>query len=605
MLALAAIALLAASVSAQSFSPNCFFNVSLGDNSPLIIYQPPSAFTSVFVNSVRWQAGLMGMGASVHSTFGQGPVVFIEYPGTQAWASGLVGNGSATPIRMTIDGVLQPYPEILDQAGFVFTGNDMPPGLHSVNITMDPTSTDPRAVMMFELFQSVVGISAETDNSAQVVCHNIEFAKHIGNTQVILKGSDWTPSQQFGGVGGQPLIDYTSITANNTPSVLLYPPVGSNYFFLNGTVGNAYGMYTVDISPPPPYPRKVNTFNASNSWEVPGETLYYTPLDPNVQYEVTVTGDPDITKFLGLNSWKYCDYQLNANNGKDNGTTPINGGNDSSPSVTPVPVPKPTNVGAIVGGVVGGVVGAAAIAALVFFLCRRNRKKDQPDADPAMFTIDDTVDATTPYQPSDSGAAKLSPNEQPYGGYPHYGQVLYQEPNMVETGYGASSGAAPLLSPYSTDGQQSRHTSMQYGGSSGQGSWPQPGSDGSFPEGNDGRQSFSATSAAGATAGMSMSGIPSDPGSAYGSSNGKTVPAHQRSFRVEHEQDAGSLPMPVPEEVERLPPTYNPHWLDTHTSSSGPSSGASGAGVSRESDAVVERDEVTKAGVFHAPVEKP
>lgn len=88
----------------------------------------------------------------------------------------------------------------------------------------------------------------------------------------------------------------------------LFPPKGSNYFFLNGTVGNPYGLYNVSIVPPPPYPRTVNTFNASNSWAVPGETFYYAPLDPAVEYTITVTGDPDPEKFLGLHSWQYCQY---------------------------------------------------------------------------------------------------------------------------------------------------------------------------------------------------------------------------------------------------------------------------------------------------------
>ncbi len=210
-----------------------------------------------------------------------------------------------------------------------------------------------------------------------------------------------------------------------------------------------------------------------------------------------------------------------------------------------------------------------------------------------MFTVDDTVDATTPYRaPSAGGAAKLaageSPYEQPYNGYPQYAQTMYQEPNMTEVGYGA--GAAPLLSPFGSDGQQTRHNSMQSGGpfsDSRQGSGPWPGSDGSYPLGSDGRQSFSQASAAASGMGMAYasgpgtgygSGSASGPGSGYGYTAGayapgtseKSVPAHQRSHRVEHEQDAGGLPMPA-EDVERLPPTYNPHWLDDR---SGPSSSA-------------------------------
>ncbi|BEI92752.1 uncharacterized protein CcaverHIS019_0503800 [Cutaneotrichosporon cavernicola] len=596
MLPLVVVAVLAVSASAQGFTPNCFFNVSMTDNSPLVLYKPPSAWKSLFINSplAAWQPGMMGQGVSAHGTFGTGPVINIEYPGTMAWAKGLVGNASTTPVRMDIDNIQQPYPE-LTGPGFLLTSNDnLAIGAHTVKIALDQSSTDPQAQILFQLFQSMCGVVAETTDPDKVICHTVEFAKDIRNTQVILTGN-WQLYQQFGGVGGQPIIDYTSVVANNTPSVKLLPPKGSNYFYLNGTVGNVYGQYSVDIEPTPPYPRQENTFNASNSWDVPGELFYYTPLDPNVDYIVTVTGDQDITKYLGLNSFMYCDYALS--NGGSTGSN-VNGstaGSNSTPSPTPG---KKTNVGAIAGGVVGGVVAAAAIAALLFFLCRRNRKKDALDVDQGVFNVDDTVDATTPYQPPAVGGAKLAPGEESYSGHPQYGQTMYREPNMAEVGYGAGAGATPLLSPFGSDGRDSRHNSMQSGGPFGdsrQGSGPWPGS--------DGRQSFNGGSS---TAGMGMAGYASGQGSAYDASSHsgyasghqvseKSVPAHQRTFRVEHEEDAGGLPMAT-EDVERLPPTYNPHWLETRTPQPGSlSSTPAGAAPAHKPDVVPDESQIPPA----------
>lgn len=188
-----------------------------------------------------------------------------------------------------------------------------------------------------------------------------------------------------------------------------------------------------------------------------------------------------------------------------------------------------------------------------------------------MFTIDDTVDATTPYTAPSGGAAKLAQAEQPYGGYPQYAQTMYQEPNMAEVGYGGA--AAPLLSPFGSDGQQSRHNSMQSGGpfSDGrQGSGPWPGSEGSY-----GRQSLSAGAGYASGAGSGY-GMAPHSGYASGAPTEKSVPAHQRSHRVEHEMDAGGLPMPA-EDVERLPPTYNPHWLEARAPEAGSSSVPAGA----------------------------
>lgn len=176
-----------------------------------------------------------------------------------------------------------------------------------------------------------------------------------------------------------------------------------------------------------------------------------------------------------------------------------------------------------------------------------------------MFTVDDTVDATTPYRPpSSSGGAKLVPTGGAYGYGQEFHAVPYQEPNMAETGYGAV--ATPLLSPLNTSQSSghmspSRHDSGQWGSvSEGSGSGPYPNAD----------RGMSFSTASGAIG--------------YASGGNSSISGHQprQMSRVEHEEDAGSLPMPLPEEqeVEKLPPTYNPNWLEDRQSQLSPSSAA-------------------------------
>lgn len=177
-----------------------------------------------------------------------------------------------------------------------------------------------------------------------------------------------------------------------------------------------------------------------------------------------------------------------------------------------------------------------------------------------MFTVDDTVDATTPYRaPSASGGNKLVAGGGQYGYGQDFAAVPYQEPNMSETGHGAV--AAPLLSPFGTsENSGERQNSGPWG----------PDSNGSAQYHNgDPRMSLSAASGQ----------------NDYAAVGGKAALAHQahqarQMSRVEHEEDAGGLPMPMNEEpeVERLPPTYNPNWLEDRSSQPEPSSSSASAG---------------------------
>lgn len=209
-----------------------------------------------------------------------------------------------------------------------------------------------------------------------------------------------------------------------------------------------------------------------------------------------------------------------------------------------------------------------------------------------MFTVDDTVDATTPYRGPAGGGAKLAQDQAPYGTYagPTYGQQFYQEPNMAEVGYGGPNPhSTPLLAPFGSsdqsgnpsrqgsgpfgDANANRSSSGQWGASDASGPSLYPGSS------SDQRQSFGAASTglhSGYASATSGSGYPS-------ATNEKSIPAHRQLSRVEHEEDAGGLPMPAADaepEVERLPPTYNPHWLEARTSDSGPSSSTPPQGMS-------------------------
>lgn len=164
-LAVAALAAVAGLQTAQAITPNCFFNVSMTDNSPLLHYEPPGAWYSIFVNSKAgsWQPGMMGAGDSSHGSFGLGPKITVEYPGTLSYARGGLSNVSSTPIDFQVDGVKQPQPLVVQNTVFRSASTqDIAFGSHTATFALDATSTNPEALLMFQLFQSLTGVAFET-----------------------------------------------------------------------------------------------------------------------------------------------------------------------------------------------------------------------------------------------------------------------------------------------------------------------------------------------------------------------------------------------------------------------------------------------------------
>lgn len=163
--ALAVMAALGQAPTIAAITPNCFFNLTLGDNSPLIHYTPPDAWMSLFVNTnpFSWQAGMLGYGQSSHSVYGSGATATIEYPGTMAWATGGMGNTSIdAPLDFKIDGVLQPPATRFDAQWVAISYTDIAVGSHTATFALNPANVDPRAYLHFWGFQHLVGVAAES-----------------------------------------------------------------------------------------------------------------------------------------------------------------------------------------------------------------------------------------------------------------------------------------------------------------------------------------------------------------------------------------------------------------------------------------------------------
>ncbi|BEI84816.1 hypothetical protein CcaverHIS002_0502170 [Cutaneotrichosporon cavernicola] len=429
-------------VSTYAFEPNVTFIWEVPPMSPLIQFDPPDAWVDTYpnINDSLYTPGVMGKGFFPLITAGPGCRAYVEYIGSMFVLQGsLLDGATMSEVIFELDGVQQTGPmvgpslDVLGQTIFGMTNLDTTLGPHVGSLRLlSSAPPQSRLAVGFSLITAeIVARSAAFEETSCLISRfpNGDSATPAG--AVHYTGS-WQTRDNIGGVGGQATVPYYEMYANNTPSVQFPLPPSTNILYINGTVGPSYGRYSVNIDPKPPYWAENNGLNAHRRYVELDQLFYFSSLDPEVNYTVTITGDPDGSKILGLSTWTVCflnDPQffidlLNDGSSSSKGVMPVPftgnntfGSNNtlmvpttpvapvgSTASVTNTTAPVPpvtspagrTNVGAIAGGVVGGVLGAGLLAGLVFIFCRR--RKDQDDLFEGQFVVDATEAAVTPYK---------------------------------------------------------------------------------------------------------------------------------------------------------------------------------------------------------------
>jgi hypothetical protein len=109
--------------------------------------------------------------------------------------------------------------------------------------------------------------------------------------------------------GGQQPIAYTqlignnSVNANDLTMISVPIPRGTAFVTLNGTMGPDYWYNGVTWDPVPTLGKNPTTINCYTGWDVPNTLLMFQPLDPTVEYLMTVGVPYNPTKMgLGLTS---------------------------------------------------------------------------------------------------------------------------------------------------------------------------------------------------------------------------------------------------------------------------------------------------------------
>ncbi|BEJ16728.1 hypothetical protein CspHIS471_0601290 [Cutaneotrichosporon sp. HIS471] len=343
--------------SAFALTPNITAEWEITAMSPMIRFDPPEVWLDTYSNfdDNLYEQGVIGVGYPMLLAE-PGARASISYVGTNmTWVAVMPVGANSAVVSPQVDGTAQPGPYMDNVSGA----------------------------------ERVVRWASNPE---------IPFGAHTASFGLAAKAPNKTQVNLMGGIITMPVVGRGL-------------PPSTTVLRVDGTVGSEYGRYTVQLDPPLHIP--VNeTFDSYRGYTAVNQTMYLTALDPEIRYTVTITGDEDPAQLLGLTSLWSCflqDPQFVLDDlGLGNGSTSNGTGEVVSPgSNTTQALPgssadhsgftdrKKTNVGVIAGGVVGGVLGAGLLAAIIFFLYRRQKKKNDETLEE--FVVDATDQAVTSY----------------------------------------------------------------------------------------------------------------------------------------------------------------------------------------------------------------
>lgn len=154
---------------------------------------------------------------------------------------------------------------------------------------------------------------------------------------------------------------------STTLSIQIPVPINTSFAMLNGTIGPDHGLFDVSVKPVPlanGSPIELRG-NCTSKWVSAG-ILWFSPLDPKVQYNITLYPRDNNSTIHGFHSMTYYSgvWYVDTSYETDSARSGNSSLDDMGSGPAYAPHRKKVNAGAIAGGVVGGLAGIVIMAAL-------------------------------------------------------------------------------------------------------------------------------------------------------------------------------------------------------------------------------------------------
>ncbi|WOO78200.1 uncharacterized protein LOC62_01G001750 [Vanrija pseudolonga] len=409
--------------------------------------------------------------------------------------------------------------------GIIWDSGELAFGCHSFTIMMYSGTVE---VEGLEVHTGFVSDYDTLDKVPKTTVHAV--VNGTRNPFFNIQGGSTIRSEVLGdGSADGSTVQWDSLDINST--MTFQTPPNATYMVVNGTMGPEYAQFSTLMVPIPPGAPPIaygqDGAYTFSPYRNPG-TLYYTPLDPKIQYTVSLVGgiaplpassnpnqvSPWPTNIHSVTFWAGT-FPPNVTSTGNSTDTPAHGESRASRN------------GKIIGGAVGGGLGFLLILGLLAWCCIGRRRKPSPViSDPTPFEIDGTRNDGATRVPSDDDdeSADKVPEEL----------TPAQVAKAREAGFLGSRGASSSLEP--ADAVDSR---FYYSGGAG-----------SSTGGGSSSAMLSPTS-------TQVNGVAVKDSGGHDTTAILAAPVHGGK-RIQQAEDGGTVDDDG--NVVMIPPSYNPSW---------------------------------------------
>ncbi|KAL1412368.1 hypothetical protein Q8F55_000113 [Vanrija albida] len=395
-----AVAIVSLASVASAFTPTLEFNLTLKDTYPFLTYLPAQAWEEVFEGtpSTSYTPGMFGGGDSRH---------FINSTATTNSVS-LSFYGKWVSFDISVDSTQQPSAAIMQLDGRSTVENYQAiPGNKGVvrgNLYYDRvdwgshTATASFVNNSFSFYGATIttGMITQATDVNNVTFRDVPMARNAATNKAFTWTGKWDYSGTIGGGGNQVPLSVPAMVGQPGSVCSVSLPANTSFIYINGTAGLGHGSATFTLSPPPPqgFPTTVNTFNPWASTVA----LYFTPVDPTLQYSLSISVGQD--GVLGLDTLEVYSALNDPNWALNFGT--VQGQNDGSKGGGGGEHKSSSNVGAIAGGAAGGAVALLAVALVTYLVIKKRRQAKTTN----VFEVDEEHAHYEPFPHSGSGVTQ-------------------------------------------------------------------------------------------------------------------------------------------------------------------------------------------------------
>ncbi|KAJ7657878.1 hypothetical protein DFH06DRAFT_456155 [Mycena polygramma] len=389
-------------------------NFTIDNINPLIQYSPPAAWTEGSKTSDPLASSYSNGGTFTLCTT-QGSSATFTFNGTQVYVFGAKRSNHG-PYSITLDGVATLFDGNSADPIFgpLFVSDVLAQKQHTVTLTNELTDTNsPFLDLDFITWTTNVaggGQSKTVEDTADAFTYSPSTSWSTDLSSALLTG--------FSGNNG-----HVTLTAGASTSISF----SGGFITVFGPVGPTISRYTVQLDG-----ADGGTFNATKEAYTPQVALYTASGLGAGAHTLELISQPAVAGQLLAVDYIQVSPSSTATSGNSSSSA------SASPSAAAAKKSSSSSSGAAIGGAIAGVAVLGILAFLIFFMCRRKRRREQP-MHPNQIVLEDKYQTAPGLSNYTIDAFPNNSRPSHVGGYSRSSSNAHSNAQLVQPPYGAAA----------------------------------------------------------------------------------------------------------------------------------------------------------------------